>query len=129
MGNVQIPVYYGLGDNGLNYAVLLDNVYFQEWKFHLSPWQVRMFGDQLRWYLITGPDLPALRAAYMQLTGTPPVPPRKAFGLWVSEFGYRNFGEISNLLNGRPADGGPNCPPQVVMDPKRNAICPTIGSP
>jgi alpha-glucosidase len=127
VGNVQIPVYYGLGDNGLNYAVLLDNVYFQHWKFHLSPWQVRMFGDQLRWYLITGPDLPALRAAYMQLTGTPPVPPRKAFGLWVSEFGYRNFGEISNLLHGRPADGGPSCPPQVVTDPKRNAICPKSG--
>jgi alpha-glucosidase (family GH31 glycosyl hydrolase) len=127
VGNVQMPVYYAVGGNGVNYAVLLDNVYCQDWKFDTSPWQVRMFGDQLRWYVLTGPDLPDLRADYMELTGTPPVPPRKAFGLWVSEFGYRNFGEVDNLLNGRPANGGANCPPAVVTDPKRNAICPKSG--
>jgi len=127
VGNIQIPVYYAAGDSGLNYAVLLDNVYFQEWTFTTSPWQVRMFGDQLRWYVMTGPDLPDLRADYMELTGTPPVPPRKSFGLWVSEFGYRNFGEIDNLLYGRPADGGPSCQPHIITDPKRNAICPKSG--
>ena len=127
VGNVQIPVYYAVGDSGLNYAVLLDNVYFQEWTFSASPWQVRMFGDQLRWYLMTGPDLPDLRSDYMELVGTPPVPPRKAFGLWVSEFGYRNFGEIDNLLHGRPANGGPSCPANVIADPRFNAICPPSG--
>jgi alpha-glucosidase (family GH31 glycosyl hydrolase) len=127
VGNVQIPVYYALGDGGLNYAAMLDNVYFQEWTFSTSPWKVRMFGDQIRWYVMSGKDLSNLRADYMELTGTPPVPPRKAFGLWVSEFGYRNFGEVDNLLNGRPANGGPNCPPAVISDPKRNAICPQSG--
>jgi alpha-glucosidase len=127
VGNVQIPVYYALGEGGLNYAVLLDNVYDQQWNFETSPWRVRMFGDQLRWYVITGAKPTDLRAAYMELTGMPPVPPRKAFGLWVSEFGYRNFGEIANLLNGRPADGGPNCPPEVLGNQKRNAICPGLG--
>ena len=33
----------------------------------------------------------------MELTGRPPVPPRKAFGLWVSEFGYDNWGQIDQL--------------------------------
>lgn len=127
VGNVQIPVYYAMGDNSLNYAVLLDNVYFQDWNFGSSPWQVRMFGDQVRWYVLTGPDLPDLRSDYMELTGRPPVPPRKAFGLWISEFGYRNFDEINNLLNGRPTDGGLTCPPDVLSDPMRNAICPSAG--
>lgn len=56
-----------------------------------------MYGDQLRFYFMTGKDLPDLRADFMELTGTPPVPPRKSFGLWVSEFGYDNWDEIDAL--------------------------------
>jgi alpha-glucosidase len=100
VGNVQIPVLYALGSGGLNYALFMDNVYKQRWDFTGNPWRARMYGDQLRWYVMTGPDLPDLRADYMELTGRPPVPPRKAFGLWVSEFGYDNFGQIDNLLAG-----------------------------
>jgi alpha-glucosidase (family GH31 glycosyl hydrolase) len=100
VGNIQIPVYYGVGDNGLNYALLMDNVYKQRWDFTTNWWQARMFGDQLRFYLMTGADLPDLRADYMELTGRPPVPPRKAFGLWVSEFGYDNWNQIDTLLSG-----------------------------
>ncbi|MGF1641591.1 MAG: TIM-barrel domain-containing protein [Rhodospirillales bacterium] len=105
VGNVQIPVYYAVGDGGLNYAVMLDNVYWQKWDFEKFWWEVRMFGDQVRWYVMTGPDLPDLRADFMELTGRPPVPPRKSFGLWVSEFGYDNWGQIDALLAGlRAAD-------------------------
>lgn len=107
VGNVQIPVYYALGGGGLNYAVFMDNVYWQRWDFEAFWWQARMFGDHLRWYMMTGPDLPDLRVDYMELTGRPPVPPRKAFGLWVSEFGYDNFGEIDDLLDGLRAGGFP----------------------
>jgi alpha-glucosidase len=110
VGNVQIPVYYAVGADSLNYALFMDNVYKQRWDFTVDWWQARMFGDQLRWYLMTGPNLPDLRADYMELTGTPPVPPRKAFGLWISEFGYDNFDQIENLLSGLrsndfPVDG------------------------
>lgn len=110
VGNVQIPVYYAVGAESLNYALFMDNVYKQRWDFTTDWWQARMFGDQLRWYLMTGPDLPDLRSDYMELTGTPPVPPRKAFGLWVSEFGYDNFAQIEALLSGLrdndfPVDG------------------------
>lgn len=43
VGNVQIPVYYAAGDNGLNYAVFMDNVYHQRWDFTGDEWQARMF--------------------------------------------------------------------------------------
>lgn len=100
VGNVQIPVLYALGSGALNYALFMDNVYKQRWDFTGNPWRARMYGDQLRWYVMTGPDLPDLRSDYLELTGRPPVPPRKAFGLWVSEFGYDNFGQIDTLLAG-----------------------------
>lgn len=110
VGNVQMPVMYALGDDNLNYALFLDNVYKQRWDFSSDPWQVRMWGDQIRFYLMTGPDLPDLRKDYLELVGRPPVPPRKAFGLWVSEFGYKNWPQIDTLLSGLrknnfPVDG------------------------
>jgi len=100
VGNVQIPVLYAVGNGGSNYALFMDNVYKQRWDFTGNPWRAGMYGDQLRWYVMTGSDLRDLRADYLELTGMPPVPPRKAFGLWVSEFGYDNFGQIDALLAG-----------------------------
>lgn len=100
VGNVQFPVMYALGNDSLNYALLLDNVYKQRWDFSHDPWQARMWGDQIRFYVMTGPNLPDLRKDYMALIGTPPVPPRKAFGLWVSEFGYKNWDQVSKLRDG-----------------------------
>jgi alpha-glucosidase len=107
VGNVQIPVYYALEDNGMNYALFMDNVYHQKWEFNTSPWRARMFGDQMRLYIMSGADFPDLRADFMDLVGTPPVPPRKLFGLWVSEFGYDNFGQIDTLLAGLRANDFP----------------------
>ena len=100
VGNVQFPVMYALGNDYLNYALLLDNVYKQRWDFSGDPWQVRMWGDQIRFFVMTGPDLPDLRKDYMALVGMPPVPPRKAFGLWVSEFGYKNWDQVVRLRDG-----------------------------
>ena len=107
VGNVQYPIMYALGDNNLNYAIFLDNVYKQRWDFSGDPWQARMWGDQIRFYVMTGPDLPNLRKDYMDLVGTPPVPPRKAFGLWVSEFGYKNWPQIDTMLTGLRNDNFP----------------------
>ncbi len=108
VGNVQIPVMYALGHQGdLNYALLLDNVYKQRWDFTVFWWETRMFGDQLRFYIMAGPDLPDLHQDYMELTGRPPVPPRKSFGLWVSEFGYDNWEQIETLRAGLRAHNFP----------------------
>jgi alpha-glucosidase (family GH31 glycosyl hydrolase) len=108
---LQFPVLYALGDGNTNVGLFLDNVYKQDWDFAGDAWwQVRMYGDQVRYYVMTGPDLLDLRRDYMELTGRPPVPPRKAFGLWLSEFGFDDWSEIdgklTDLRNARmPIDG------------------------
>lgn len=107
VGNVQIPVMYAVGAAQRNYGLFLDNVYKQRWDFNANWWQLRMYGDQVRFYFMSGPDLPDLRADYLELTGRPPVPPRKAFGLWVSEFGYDTWEEIDQLAAGLRAEHFP----------------------
>lgn len=47
---------------------------------------------------MTGPDVGDVRSDYLELTGRPPVPPKKAFGLWISEFGYDSWSEIDTEL-------------------------------
>jgi len=109
-GNAQFPVMYALGDAGENYALFLDHLYAQRWDFTPDPWTIRTRGDRVRGYVLAGPDLPALRARYMELVGHPLVPPKKMFGLWVSEFGYDNWAELEDKLrtlraNQFPVDG------------------------
>lgn len=107
VGNVQFPVLYAVGANNLNYAFFLDNVYKQRWEFNGIPWKVQMWGDQIRFYIMTGPNLPDLRKDYLELVGRPPVPPKKALGLWVSEFGYKNWDQINTIKTGLRQDNFP----------------------
>lgn len=111
-GNTQIPVMYVVnGATYENYALFLDNVYKQRWDFTAqSQWKVEMSGEQIRFYVMTGPDLLDLRKDYLELVGHPLVPPRKMFGLWVSEFGYDNWAELEDKIrtlqeNNFPVDG------------------------
>jgi alpha-glucosidase (family GH31 glycosyl hydrolase) len=106
-GNAQFPVMYAVGANNANYALFLDHIYKQRWDFTVSPWQVETLGDPICGYLMTGLDLPALRQDFMELTGHPPVPPKKMFGLWVSEYGYDDWGELEKKLNGLRSDKFP----------------------
>lgn len=110
VGNTQIPVLFAVGANNANYGLMVDQVYKQEWNMTANPWVMNTWGDEIRWYTMTGADLPDLRKDYMELTGRPPVPPKKTFGLWVSEYGYDNWGEIDGTLSGLrtakfPVDG------------------------
>ncbi|MGI8416589.1 MAG: TIM-barrel domain-containing protein [Nakamurella sp.] len=98
VGNTQIPVLFAVGASNTNYGLFLDQIYKQQWDLAGDPWTVDTYGDQLRWFVMTGPNLPDLRKDYMELTGTPPVPPEKAFGLWNSEYSYDNWTEIDNTL-------------------------------
>lgn len=107
VGNVQIPVYYAVGPDNINYALFMDNVYWQRWDFEKNWWEARMYGDQLRFYFMTGQDLPDLRSDFMELTGKPPVPSRQSFGMWVSEFGYDNWEQIDILKKGLREDRFP----------------------
>lgn len=109
-GNTQIPVAYFLGDGSDSYALFVDSPYAQKWDLRNDPWQLETRGDPLRLYVLSGPDLSDLRQDYLELTGRPPVPPKKMFGLWVSEYGFDDWAELDDKLrtlraNGFPVDG------------------------
>ncbi len=97
-GNTQFPIMYAVGPQKNNYAIFLDQVYKQNWNFHGNPWRVEMWGTQIRWFLLAGADLPELRTSYMNLVGRPLMPPKKAFGLWISEYGFDSWDEIRDKL-------------------------------
>jgi alpha-glucosidase len=110
VGNAQFPIIYFTGPGYDNYALFADNAYAQTWNLRENPWKVSLRGKWLRFYLMTGPDLQDLRQDYLELVGRPPVPPKKAFGLWVSEYGYDNWAELDDKLrtlraNRFPLDG------------------------
>ena len=99
VGNAQFPIMYALGAGTDNYALFLDHVYQQDWSFTDDPFMVTTSNAPLRWYLMTGSNLPDLRCDYLELTGFPPVPPKQMFGLWVSEYGYESWDELTALLD------------------------------
>jgi len=110
IGNTQFPIVYFVGSNNDSYALFMDNQYTQNWDFTGNPWKAEMWGDWLRFYVMTGPDLQDLRKDYMELVGHPLVPPKKMFGLWVSEYGFDNWAELDDKLstlrtNKFPIDG------------------------
>jgi len=99
VANAQFPILYALGEGKNNYAIFVDHVYQQYWAFNNDPFVMQTRNAPLRWYMMTGENLPDLRADYMELTGRPPVPPKQMFGLWVSEYGYENWEELSTVLD------------------------------
>jgi alpha-glucosidase len=107
VGNAQFPILYALGEDTENYALFLDDVYQQYWDFTADPFSVTTTNDTMRWYVLTGADLPDLRHDYMELTGRPPVPPLQLFGLWMSEYGYESWEELLTVLDSLQAANFP----------------------
>ena len=107
VADAQFPVLYGLGEMNQNFALFLDNIYAQRWDFTASPWKVSTSGDVIRWYVMTGPDLPHLRTQYMELVGHPPVPPKRLFGFWMSQYGYEDWNDLKSKLVALRADHFP----------------------
>lgn len=106
----MFPVLYVQGTGLKNYMLFYDSVYKQMWSLNGHPWKVDSYGDQIRWYIFTEDNVKKLRQKFMNLTGKPPVPPKAAFGMWLSEFGYENWNEIHEDLNSMyqnhlPVDG------------------------
>jgi alpha-glucosidase (family GH31 glycosyl hydrolase) len=109
-GNAQFPVLYALGAGSANYALFIDHIRAQTWDLRGDPWRVQTSGGAIAGYVLTGSDLPQLRQSYLELVGRPPVPPKKFFGLWVSEYGYDDWEEVDGKLatlreRGFPVDG------------------------
>jgi alpha-glucosidase len=97
-GNAQFPVLYGLTDHVGQFAIVLDNPYAQTWDLTKAPWIIAVRNGPIRGVILVGEDLVDLRRQFMALAGRPPVPPRKAFGLWVSQYGFDNWEEIEDKL-------------------------------
>jgi len=57
-----------------------------------------MIGDEIRFFFISGPDIPDLRKDFLEIVGRPLVPPKKMFGLWVSEYSYQNWPHVEDKL-------------------------------
>ncbi|HKE14616.1 MAG TPA: TIM-barrel domain-containing protein [Kofleriaceae bacterium] len=111
-GDAQFPVLYavGPGPTPRAFALFVDDVRAQTWDLRWRPWSVATPSPELRWYVMAGDTPLDLRADYMALTGRPPVPPRAAFGLWVSEYGFEDWRELEGVLAGLrrrrfPVDG------------------------
>jgi len=99
--NTQIPVLYALNKpaSNENYAIFLDNVYKHKWDFTSDDhWEVGMYGDSIVFYIIAGDDLLDLRSTYMELVGHPLLPPKRMFGLVVSEYPYVSWEEVQEKL-------------------------------
>jgi alpha-glucosidase (family GH31 glycosyl hydrolase) len=98
VGNAQFPVLYAAGPGTHAYAMFLDDTRAQTFSFKGDPWTVASTSEALRWYVMAGPDLADLRKDFMNLVGHAPVPPKKAFGLWISEYGFDDWRELEDKL-------------------------------
>jgi len=97
-GNTQFPILYALNSQQQNYALYLDTVYSASWDFTKAPWKVSQLDGEPSFLFMAGDDLPDLRKQYMALVGNPLVPPRKLFGMWLSEYGFDNWQELDDKL-------------------------------
>ncbi len=106
-GEAMFPVVTALGSGSHAWGLLLDNIYKQTWDFSSSTWSISLFGDQIRGFIIAGGSPAEVRQRFMMLAGQAPVPPRKMFGFWMSEYGYDNWQEIDDRLIGMRRSGFP----------------------
>jgi len=106
-GNTQIPVVYALGAGADSFALFVDEPRAQTWDLAGRPWRVTSSAPATRAYVMAAGSLPEQRAAYLGLTGRPPVPPRGAFGLWVSEYGFDDWKEVDGVVAGLEKHGFP----------------------
>lgn len=110
VGNAMFPVLYMMAADGTTCALFLDDLSALEWDLSTRPWRIKSTGAAVRGYVLLGESLSELRSEYMDLVGRPPVPPKAAFGLWISEYGYEDWAELESKLaslrkSGFPVDG------------------------
>ena len=106
-GDTQIPVAYVLGPGKRNYGMFFDSPYPLTFSFTGSQWSVASPVAALGLFVFSGASLPELRRDYLDLTGHPPVPPLKAFGMWLSEYGFDNWAELEEKTGALRSEGYP----------------------
>lgn len=113
-GNTHIPILYAQSSQQQDFAIYWNNLYASDWIFEDQELLVKAPQGASELIVMTAEKQKELREQFMQLAGTPLVPPRKMFGMWLSEYGFDNWTEMDDKLetlakNQFPIDG-------VVMD-------------
>lgn len=62
-------------------------------------WKTYFHSGALEFYVFAGKNADEILKSYHQLTGTQPLPPRWAFGNFVSRFGYRNEQQVKEVVD------------------------------
>jgi alpha-glucosidase (family GH31 glycosyl hydrolase) len=109
VGNLQIPVLLTYQPAGA-VGYFVDSVEAQQWDLTQDTWSISSRGPGANMFVFTGDQLPDVRKQYLDLTGKSPVPPKAAFGLWLSEYGYDNWSEAESKIAAQhnaqmPVDG------------------------
>lgn len=107
VSNALFPVLHMIDDAGPDALLFLDNPAMSRWDFRSAPWRVEVAHGEVSGAIAWGRESLELRQEYMTWTGRPPVPPRKAFGLWVSEYGFDNWEEMETKAEGLRQAGFP----------------------
>jgi len=63
--------------------------------------------EQLDYFIIHGPEYKDILKNYCDLTGFAPVPPKWSFGFWISRCGYKNRGEVEDVVSDMRQHGFP----------------------
>lgn len=98
------PVAYAMTNTERAWVLALDNIYKQNWDLTESVWKIGMYGDRVSGLVIVGANPLELRKRFMNISGHAPVPPKKMFGFWMSEYGYDDWNEIDDRLNSMRSD-------------------------
>jgi alpha-glucosidase (family GH31 glycosyl hydrolase) len=112
-GYIQIPILLVAG-GPQPFGIVLDYVYRIEADFSTSPWSIQLGSAvggnpsfPVRMYVVGGATVVDVRRRVMDLVGRPPLPPRKAFGLWVSEYGFEDWDDVDRVRDGLRAGSFP----------------------
>ena len=99
----SIPWYIGVRD-GRAYGILYDNPFKAEFDFSARMRNAIEYiadggiqGGELRYYVISGPQLDSLLARYTRLTGRTSLPPRWSLGYHQSRYSYYPDSMVENL--------------------------------
>lgn len=109
-GFTQIPVAYYVTQDAPDVALFVDVPSKQRWTVSATTEIELPFAQQVNGFMMIGDNLAELRSQYLQITGHAPVPPKKMFGLWLSEYGFDNWQELDNKVDdlrqaGFPVEG------------------------
>lgn len=94
--NFSVPFF--LSSNG--YGIFFDNPskgYADIGKSNPNIFEAGFVSGQLNYYIIPGKNAEEILQSYTRLTGRQPLPPRWAFGNFMSRFGYRNEAQVKEI--------------------------------